>query len=760
MCAGRAHARARSRTLHQFVMLAALTSVVSGSGCQSWCHWDDANCGKDECEPCPRCKELNGPPAGAPPLLQNGQIPPNDRLFEYSGYVHVSVNGEHASFDRQYSPSLMPRFAAAAEENPGTQIKWRTDAQRVTVKLDYVHQCDEKCPPDVNRGCYARNLCHCHCAVRIFLDGEQNEVYLRPRADGKYGPGNFDVVPMKYQPSATPHVYKLFLPWCAVVSFRGLTLESAADAPPTQLMELPPAPPRLRYAAWGDSITHGWCGNESYPGHIARINNWEAVNLGIQGLSLIDGLGNGIAAVGADLITLMIGANDCSMNGLGGFGSRMHELLRTIRAKQPQVVLAVVTPIEMACRLEPFRQALRDGVSDMLAADRGVVLIEGKGLVPKSDFIQGGNPHPNINGMREMGLNLNAELGYAKSLFQLLSCSPMRLQVMVTPGGAFTVFSGPSVDVGSRQATRISDADTCRPCCWRSFMVSPQRSFRGRADQSGQATVVLDGSCETTSWQVLDLSNCHLSRLGSHQAFNSTVRTAALALATHVPHGSRHSTPWASTPSKQVLQSAQSERTVFKKSPPPPPRVLPLADLKCYAARYKDLLDGFCAGAILQCKWAVLLEHWESAGSREGRTFGCKDEPTPPPHPYPPSPSLPLPSPLPMVNAAAIASLGGGESRMPVASPPHSPPMDLPSRRQQAFSTVLLPAIVVLTVAFIAVRFVVGLRQPATSLTASPPPPSRSKYSKAATTPHLARESGQNDSSGRHLFAIDDDDFD
>lgn len=742
-------------------MLAACTSVVSGSGCTSWCHWDDANCGKDECDDCQRCKELNGPPAGAPPLVHNVQIPPNDPHFEYSGYVHVSVTGEHATFDRQYSPSLMPKFAAAAEENPGTQIKWYTDAQRVTVKLDYVHQCDEKCPPDVNRGCYARNLCHCHCAVRIFLDGEQNEVYLRPRADGKYGPGKFDVVPMKYQPSATPHVYTLVLPWCAAVSFRGLSLESAADHPATQLVELPPAPPRLRYAAWGDSITHGWCGNESYPGQIARMNSWEAVNLGIQGLSLIDGLGSGIAAVGADLITLMIGANDCSMGGLGGFGRRMHELLRTIRAKQPQVVLAVVTPIEMACGLEPFRQQLRDRVGEMLAADRGVVLIEGKSLVPKSDFIEGGNPHPNVQGMREMGLNLNAELGYAKSLYQLLSCSPMRLQVMVTPGAAFTVFSGPNVEVRSRQATRIGDADTCRPCCWRSFMVSPQHSFRGKADQSGQATVVLDGSCEATSWQVLDLSNCHLSRLGSHQAFNSTVRTAALALATHVMHGSSRPTPWASTPSKQVLQSAQSEKAVFKKSPPPTPRILPLADLKCYVARYKDLLDGFCAGNSQTCNWASILEHWEVAGSREGRTFGCKDEPSPPPWPSPSPPLPPPPSPRPLVNAAATTSSGGGEGRMPVASPPHSPRMDLPSRRQEAFSTILLPAIVVLTVAFMAVRVVVGSRQPAASLAASPPP-SRSTYSKAATTPDSARETSKdgNGGSSRHLFAIDDDDFD
>ena len=80
--------------------------------------------------------------------------------------------------------------------------------------------------------------------------------------------------------------------------------------------------------------------------------------------------------------------------------------------------------------------------------------------------------------------------------------------------------------------------------------------------------------------------------------------------------------------------------------PPPPP--LPLAALRCYAARYQDLLGGFCFGAIERCSWNLLMNHWVQAGRDEERVFGCASPPQQPPHPTPtppPPPPLLLPPP-------------------------------------------------------------------------------------------------------------------
>ena len=84
--------------------------------------------------------------------------------------------------------------------------------------------------------------------------------------------------------------------------------------------------------------------------------------------------------------------------------------------------------------------------------------------------------------------------------------------------------------------------------------------------------------------------------------------------------------------------------------PPPPPTPATPApppsppDLECYAARYPDLLDGFCGGAISDCDWTRLKLHFEEHGRAEGRTFACTVKPPSPPAPRPP-PSPPSPPP-------------------------------------------------------------------------------------------------------------------
>ena len=113
-----------------------------------------------------------------------------------------------------------------------------------------------------------------------------------------------------------------------------------------------------------------------------------------------------------------------------------------------------------------------------------------------------------------------------------------------------------------------------------------------------------------------------------------------------------------------ALHAARSVLSVAPPPPPAPPPALPPSpapppvpppppasprDLLCYVQRYPDLLTGFCKNALARCNWAMLQQHWDTAGRAEGRLFACIVElPRPPPPPKPPRPPPPpMPPSLP-----------------------------------------------------------------------------------------------------------------
>ena len=149
-----------------------------------------------------------------------------------------------------------------------------------------------------------------------------------------------------------------------------------------------------RYVAWGDSITHGWCGSDSYPQMIAQWNGWEPLNLGFQGWGLGTGsdaeVGTGIAqqADAHGLATMMIGSNNCGQSD--HVHDQMRDLLNAFRALQPDLPLAVVTPPYWDHRcpaMEEVRSKLRQAVKARLPADKRLILVEGRALVPPEYFI-------------------------------------------------------------------------------------------------------------------------------------------------------------------------------------------------------------------------------------------------------------------------------------------------------------------------------------------------------------------------------------
>jgi hypothetical protein len=221
------------------------------------------------------------------------------------------------------------------------------------------------------------------------------------------------------------------------------------------------------------------------------------------------------------------------------------------------------------------------------------------------------------------------------------------------------------------------------------------------------------------------------------------VRTAASALklhwtpkrvTSHTSSSADRGQPARPPHSTQSVQSPKAEAQAKWWSgrypaprPAPPPKPLPLASLKCYAERYIDLLAGFCGGKIHSCNWVGLLEHWEEHGIEEQRVFECS-APNPPPAARSPPPLPPPPS---------SASLTVAHSALPTSGPKQSPPPlppaapnHLTSRRQEAFSKVLMPLFGAVVLVYVAYRLGLGCRAAARR---DPATPRRSQYSKAAT---------------------------
>ena len=472
------------------------------------------------------------------------------------------------------------------------------------------------------------------------------------------------------------------LPWHRA-PLRGVGARAAvcADTPP----------PRRVYAAIGDSITHGWCGNVTYPTELARWNGWEPRNLGIQGLALMGAgygreMGSAILKSGADFATVMIGINDCGKTDPSVFRLGVAALIDTVRAAKPELPLAIITPTYASYCTRHLRDATVDEVEPRLATDHHLVLIKGQALLAAAFLLPAGNPHPSVAGSNELAANLNAELGFGRLGFDVLGCAggvfSLRLKGL-TASGEFAVFGGPATerDGGERMGSAIK-GEALKAlggrCKQRSLMLTPERQQLGRADDRGGAKVeaAAAGACDASAFQVVDLSTCVTSRVGSARrrrhrvharaapgaavaraAARGGVRGGGAAVARGGPllrcyaqrypdllgllrrQRGEHDWPrlmdhwWASGQKEDRIYGCEQKNKKEGKAapalspPPPPPPALAKgeeAELRCYAQRYPDLLAGFCGGDAAGCDWLRLRDHWKLGGEAEGRTFGCE----------------------------------------------------------------------------------------------------------------------------------------
>ena len=594
-----------------------------GTPCANWCHWGDDRCTRSDCFGCGRCVELAAikqAKALIPALPQRASVAADHPALVYSGYYHKYVTDDHATFHREWSTwvAKFETFGLAARENPGVALRFVTNAQRATAALEYTNMCETACPGRPR--CEYRFICHCECAVRTFVDGILvHDFESENRAQWDKGDVTVEVLP--FAPSPAPErVVEVVLPWCASITFRGIELHSEASAPAPRVCADTP-PPRRVYAAIGDSITHGWCGNVTYPTELARWNGWEPRNLGIQGLALMGAgygreMGSAILKSGADFATVMIGINDCGKTDPSMFRLGLAGLIDTVRAAKPELPLAIITPTYgNGCNMRHLRDATVDEVEPRLATDRHLVLIKGQALLAAAFLLRepAGNPHPSVAGSNELAANLNAELGFGRLGFDVLGCAggvfSLRLKGL-TASGEFAVFGGPATerDGGERMGSAIK-GEALKAlggrCKQRSLMLTPQRQQLGRADDRGGAKVEVAaaGACDASAFQVVDLSTCVTSRVGSARVVDATAFTLAPLLGPPSPAPPREAGCAAAAP-------ASGEA----------------AELRCYAQRYPDLLSGFCGGDVGSCDWPRLMDHWWASGQKEDRIYGCEQK--------------------------------------------------------------------------------------------------------------------------------------
>lgn len=201
----------------------------------------------------------------------------------------------------------------------------------------------------------------------------------------------------------------------------------------------------LTWVATGDSITHGLvhtCGERSYPEHLHELIRGElgrvrdiVVNSAISGhriVQILDDFERRVSSWSPDVVTLMIGTNDCSTAGVwpviepGEFAASITEFVTRVRGLGAVPVLQTPPSVDVAAaperaRIAAFAEAIREVAAreDVLLADQSALFDEeGGGGVPWG--LMNDPFHPNAAGHAALALGLARVLGLAPAASRTL----------------------------------------------------------------------------------------------------------------------------------------------------------------------------------------------------------------------------------------------------------------------------------------------------------------------------------------------------
>lgn len=190
-----------------------------------------------------------------------------------------------------------------------------------------------------------------------------------------------------------------------------------------------PAPYRLRWVAYGDSITQGWTSSDpglAWTAIAGRVAGLDLINLGFAGAARGElPAAEFVSAVPADVISLAWGTNCWSQIPMDRdyIAELMRVFLTVVRSGHPETPIVVLSPI-LRPQAESTRNAigatlaeLRDGIEDAVGRfatsreDERIRLISGLELVPEALLVDG--IHPGDEGHAVLGQAVGAAVASA-----------------------------------------------------------------------------------------------------------------------------------------------------------------------------------------------------------------------------------------------------------------------------------------------------------------------------------------------------------
>jgi lysophospholipase L1-like esterase len=358
--------------------------------------------------------DVFGAPTGSGHPSAFQRVTPDDSRITYSDYARlVRLDASEARFDRPLAGVRGGRENA----NPAARVRFRTDATMITASFT------------------TGTLATTQGTGVILVDGVRAGTF-----DASVSGSMLEVdVPI---PGAGYRDIELLLPYSQDVRFTGLLVNGEAG------FQSPTVRSPIRYVAYGDSITQGFWSSDAYSNYsslVGKQNDWEVVNMGFGSRGLKDSGSGGadgavVASLGADVISVMMGANDAAAQvSANTYRALMEAFVARIREVDGTVPIYLISPLytsnaAIQPRLLEYRNQITGLVND--SPDSNLHWIDGLSLgidATNVGSLTSDGIHPNDTGFSLLASNLAPQMSPSSRLqgfgLTLGSLSPQTLSI-------------------------------------------------------------------------------------------------------------------------------------------------------------------------------------------------------------------------------------------------------------------------------------------------------------------------------------------